>query len=156
MASARRNPLGPLALAMAVSVTLGFGLARGLQATDDLRSQLDLFSQILYLVQNNYVDPPDNQKLIRGAIDGMLRTLDPHTVFVRGSDPRALARCFLAEDDVLSLRFEPGAVVVETSKPDSFYSRLTQLATTGEAGAVDEVTSPDDNLQAVFRYLVKQ
>jgi len=36
-----------------------------------------------------------------------------------------------------------------------FYSRLTEVAASGEAGAVEEVTSPDDNLQAVFNYLVK-
>ena len=56
----------------------------------------------------------------------------------------------------MSLRFEPGAVVVETERPDSFYGRLTALAASGECGSIDEVTSPDDNLQAVFRYLVKQ
>ena len=33
---------------------------------------------------------------------------------------------------------------------------LTELAASGEAGPIDEVTSPDDNLQAVFQYLVKQ
>jgi hypothetical protein len=32
---------------------------------------------------------------------------------------------------------------------------LTALAAAGEGGGIDEVTSPDDNLQAVFRYLVK-
>jgi hypothetical protein len=36
-----------------------------------------------------------------------------------------------------------------------FYARLTELAASGEAGQVEEVTSPDDNLQAVFQYLVK-
>ena len=35
-------------------------------------------------------------------------------------------------------------------------SRLTELAASGEGGAIEEVTSPDDNLQAVFTYLVKQ
>jgi hypothetical protein len=75
---------------------------------------------------------------------------------VRGADPRALARRFLAEDDVLSLKFETGAVVVETARPDSFYARLTELAASGDAGQIDEVQSPDDNLQAVFKYLVKQ
>ena len=82
MPSQRRTSLGPLGVAMALSLLLGFGLARGLLATDDLRSQLDLFTQVLYLVQNHYVDPPDNEKLIKGAIDGMLRTLDPHTVYL--------------------------------------------------------------------------
>jgi ABC-2 type transport system ATP-binding protein len=46
-------------------------------------------------------------------------------------------------------------VTVETGKPDAFYSRLTELAATGEYGLIEEVTSPDDNLQAVFQYLVK-
>ena len=62
MPSFRRSSLGPLAVAMSLALLLGFGLARGIQATDDLRGQLDLFSQVLYLVQNNYVDVPDNQK----------------------------------------------------------------------------------------------
>ena len=76
-------------------------------------------------------------------------------MFVRASDPRGLAREFLTHADVLSLRFEPGAVVVETARPDAFYGRLTDLAASGDAGRIDEVTSPDDNLQAVFQYLVK-
>ena len=50
---------------------------------------------------------------------------------------------------------KPGAVVVETGKPDEFYAGLTDLVATGACGAVEEVTSPDDNLQAVFKYLVK-
>jgi ABC-2 type transport system ATP-binding protein len=79
----------------------------------------------------------------------------PHTVFIRAEEPRQLARQFLADTDVISLRFEDRAVIVETARPDAFYTRLTELAATGEAGTIDEVTSPDDNLQAVFKYLVK-
>ena len=56
---------------------------------------------------------------------------------------------------MLSLRFEDSAVVVQTARPDAFYARLTGLAASGEFGAIHEVTSPDDNLQAVFEYLVK-
>ena len=33
-----------------------------------------------------------------------------------------------------SLKFEPGAVVVETGKPDAFYARLTGMAASGEFG----------------------
>ena len=61
----------------------------------------------------------------------------------------------LARADVISMRFEPGAVIVETGKPDEFYGGLTDLVASGACGAVEEVTSPDDNLQAVFQYLVK-
>ena len=113
--------------------------------------EIEAMTSNILLINNGRILAEGNVHSIRELID-----THPHTVYVRGADPRALARKFLAEDDVLSLRFEPGAVVVETSKPDLFYARLTHLATTAEAGAVDEVTSPDDNLQAVFRYLVKQ
>ena len=113
--------------------------------------EIESMTSNILLINNGRIVAEGNVHAIRELID-----THPHTVFVRGADPRALARKFLAEDDVLSLRFEPGAVIVETAKPDSFYGRLTTLATTGEAGAIDEVTSPDDNLQAVFKYLVKQ
>jgi carboxyl-terminal processing protease len=91
---------------MALSLLLGFGLARGLQATDDLRSQLDLFSQILYLVQNNYVDVPDNKKLISGAIDGMLKTLDPHTVYLPEQRAQRMDEEFQGEYSGIGVQFD--------------------------------------------------
>jgi ABC-2 type transport system ATP-binding protein len=113
--------------------------------------EIEAMTSNILLINNGRIVAEGNVHQIRELID-----THPHTVHVRGADPRALARQFLAADDVLSLKFEPGAVVVETAKPDSFYQRLTELAVTGEAGTIDEVGSPDDNLQAVFRYLVKQ
>ncbi|TMQ65276.1 MAG: S41 family peptidase [Candidatus Eisenbacteria bacterium] len=106
MASFRRNSLGPLAVAMGLSLLLGFGMARGLFATDDLRSQLDLFSQVLYLVQNNYVEPPDNPKLVKGAIDGMLRTLDPHSVFLQPQRARRMDEEFHGEYSGIGIQFD--------------------------------------------------
>jgi ABC-2 type transport system ATP-binding protein len=113
--------------------------------------EIESMTSNILLINNGRILAEGNVHSIRELID-----THPHTVYVRGADPRALARRFLAEDDVLSLRFEPGAVVVETARPDAFYGRLTALAASGDAGTIDEVTSPDDNLQAVFRYLVKQ
>jgi ABC-2 type transport system ATP-binding protein len=113
--------------------------------------EIESMTSNILLINNGRIVAEGNVHQIRDLID-----THPHTVYVRGSHPRELARRFLADDDVLSLRLEPGAVVVETSRPDGFYARLTELAASGEAGAVEEVQSPDDNLQAVFRYLVKQ
>jgi hypothetical protein len=61
----------------------------------------------------------------------------------------------VANDDVLSVRFEDDAVFVQTAKPDAFYARVTEMAANNGAGDIYEITSPDDNLQAVFEYLVK-
>ena len=113
--------------------------------------EIESMTSNILLINNGRIVAEGNVHQIRDLID-----THPHTVYVRGADPRALARRFLAEDDVLSLKFEPGAVIVETSRPDSFYARLTELAASGDAGQIDEVQSPDDNLQAVFKYLVKQ
>jgi ABC-2 type transport system ATP-binding protein len=113
--------------------------------------EIESMTSNILLINNGRILAEGNVHQIRDLID-----THPHTVYVRGADPRALARRFLAEDDVLSLKFETDAVIVETSRPDNFYARLTELAATGEAGQIDEVQSPDDNLQAVFKYLVKQ
>ena len=113
--------------------------------------EVEAMTSNILLINNGRILAEGNVHQIRDLID-----THPHTVFVRGADPRALARRFMAEDDVLSLTFEPGAVIVETSRPDHFYARLTELAASGEAGRIDEVQSPDDNLQAVFKFLVKQ
>jgi ABC-2 type transport system ATP-binding protein len=95
--------------------------------------------------------------LAEGVVHAIRDLIDehPHTVYVRADDPRGLARDFIDRIDVRSLRFEDGAVIVETGKPDAFYTRVTELAASGEYGTIEEVTSPDDNLQAVFQYLVK-
>jgi ABC-2 type transport system ATP-binding protein len=113
--------------------------------------EVEAMTSNILLINNGRIVAEGNVHQIRELIDE-----HPHTVFIRAQAPRDLARTLLTEDGVISLRFEPGAIVVETSRPDAFYARLTDMAASGEAGAIDEVTSPDDNLQAVFRYLVKQ
>ena len=112
--------------------------------------EIEAMTSNILLINNGRILAEGNVHQIRDLIDE-----HPHTVYIRADDPRALARRFLADDDVLSLKFEPGAIIVQTGKPDVFYARLTDLAASGDAGAVGEVTSPDDNLAAVFQYLVK-
>jgi ABC-2 type transport system ATP-binding protein len=104
----------------------------------------------ILLINQGRILAEGNVHQIRDLIDE-----HPHTVYVKAERPRALALEFLSADDVLSLKFEDQAVVAETAKPDLFYARLTAIAASGEFGAIHEVTSPDDNLQAVFEYLVK-
>ena len=112
--------------------------------------EIEAMTSNILLVHNGRILAEGNVHQIRDLIDE-----HPHTVYIKAADPRALARRFLADDNILSLKFDPGALIIQTGRPDVFYTRLTELAATGEAGDVDEVTSPDDNLQAVFEYLVK-
>nr|WP_137677001.1 S41 family peptidase [Parerythrobacter lutipelagi] len=41
-------------------------------------------------IKANYVEPVEDEKLIRGAIDGMLASLDPHSAYLDGSDLQRL------------------------------------------------------------------
>src|SRR5687767_12490699 len=113
--------------------------------------EVEAMTSNILLINNGRIVAEGNVHQIRDLIDE-----HPHTVFIRAQDPRVLARTLLVDEGVISLRFEPGALVIETARPDAFYARLTDMAASGEGGVIDEVTSPDDNLQAVFKYLVKQ
>jgi ABC-2 type transport system ATP-binding protein len=112
--------------------------------------EVESMTSNILLINNGRILAEGNIHQIRDLIDE-----HPHMVHIRAADPRALARRFLADEDVLSLQLEPGALVVQTARPDAFYGRLTEIAASGELGVVEEVTSPDDTLAAVFEYLVK-
>ncbi len=113
--------------------------------------EVESMTSNILLINNGRILAEGNVHQIRELIDE-----HPHTVSIRAADPRALARALIAEVGMISLRFEPPGLVVQTARPDAFYARLTDMAASGEGGVIDEVTSPDDNLQAVFKYLVKQ
>ena len=112
--------------------------------------EIESMTANILLINQGRILAEGNVHQIRDLIDE-----HPHTVYIKADQPRALAREFLTHDDVLSLKFEEEAVVVQTGRPDAFYARLTDLAASGSLGVIHEVTSPDDNLQAVFKYLVK-
>jgi ABC-2 type transport system ATP-binding protein len=81
----------------------------------------------------------------------------PHRIVLVCDDYRALAAKVVGWEDVEGIRMlsQQSAVLVETRKPDAFYGRLPGLATDGFAG-IREVYSEDDNLEAVFQYLVSR
>jgi len=123
---------------------------RSIIVSSHILHEIESMTANILLINQGRILAEGNVHQIRDLIDE-----HPHTVLIRADQPRALAREFLAAEDVLSLRFEADAVVVQTARPDRFYARLTVLAASGELGTIHEVTSPDDNLQAVFQYLVK-
>ncbi|MBO9671526.1 MAG: S41 family peptidase [Sphingobium sp.] len=52
----------------------------------EIDKQLTLFLTVFQRVRNGYVDKVDDKALIKGAIDGMLASLDPHSSYMDGSD----------------------------------------------------------------------
>jgi len=45
-------------------------------------NKLKVFSEILSIIESNYVDPTKNDSMIEGAINGMVKSLDPHTSYM--------------------------------------------------------------------------
>jgi ABC-2 type transport system ATP-binding protein len=123
---------------------------RSVIVSSHILHEIESMTSNILLINQGRILAEGNVHQIRDLIDE-----HPHTVYIKADQPRALAREFLAQDDVLSLRFEAAAIIVQTATPDAFYARLTAVAASGEFGIIHEVTSPDDNLQAVFEYLVK-
>ncbi len=62
-------------------------------STDDLQEtykNLEVFSNVLSIVQQNYVEDIDTKETLEGAIKGMLTSLDPHSSFLNPSDFKEL------------------------------------------------------------------
>src|SRR5262249_61996962 len=57
-------------------------------SNSELYSQLDLFGEVLSRVRSDYVEKPDDQKLVEDAIRGMLMALDPHSTYLTAKEFR--------------------------------------------------------------------
>jgi ABC-2 type transport system ATP-binding protein len=143
--------MDPIARRKTIRMIKDWGRAgKSVIVSSHILHEIESMTSNILLINQGRILAEGNVHQIRDLIDE-----HPHTVYIKAERTRELAREFLTQDDLLSLRFEDEAVVVQTARPDVFYARLTELAASGELGTIHEVTSPDDNLQAVFQYLVK-
>jgi len=94
------------------------------------------------------------QVLAEGNVYEIRKLIDrqPHRIRVECDQPRAVATALAGADHVARIVFERGAVLVETRDPDRCYDLLAE-AVLGGGVAVSSLTSPDNNLGAVFEYL---
>jgi carboxyl-terminal processing protease len=56
--------------------------AKAAASAADTYSQLNLFGEVFERVRADYVEKPDDTKLMEGAIDGMVTSLDPHSRYM--------------------------------------------------------------------------
>lgn len=77
-------------VAVLASALVGGLLGRGVLAESDaLAREYRVFTSALSAIEREYVEPVDATRLVYAAIDGMLKTLDPHSSFM---DPRTYAQ----------------------------------------------------------------
>jgi ABC-2 type transport system ATP-binding protein len=94
------------------------------------------------------------QVLAEGNVYEIRRLIDkhPHRIRIDCDRPRELGAALAGGEHVARVQFDRGAVIVETRDPDRCYDEIA--AQVLERGvAVRAMTSPDNNLGAVFEYL---
>jgi ABC-2 type transport system ATP-binding protein len=97
------------------------------------------------------------QVLAEGNIYRIREMIDehPHQIRVECDRARELAAKLVVSADVHSVHFEQeGEMVLETRNPDGCYPLIPKLALAG-GFKIRSLTSPDNNLQAVFDYLTQ-
>jgi ABC-2 type transport system ATP-binding protein len=94
------------------------------------------------------------QVLAEGNIYEIRRLIDrhPHRIRVECDRPREIAAAVAGAEHVVRLALERRALVIETRDPDRCYDDLA-LAITERGVDLRAMTSPDNNLGAVFEYL---
>lgn len=111
--------------------------------------EIEAITQSILLINHGRILAEGNISEIRALIDE-----HPHKVFISCDRPRDLAAICVDFENVASVKFEAEkSVVIETFKPDQFYDSLPEIVVMNKI-AIDQIYSPDDNLQAVFKYLV--
>ena len=106
-------------------VRIGFGSSAKAAAADTYR-QLNLFGDVFERVRADYVEKPDDSKLIESAINGMLSGLDPHSSYM---EPKAF------RDMQVQTRGEFGGLGIEVTMEDGLIKVVAPIDETPAAKA---------------------
>ena len=142
----RKTSLILLGAAAGVALTLittqpriVFDGARAQAAAADTYRQLSLFGDVFERVRSDYVEKPDDGKLVESAINGMLAGLDPHSSYMDSKSFR---------DMQVQTRGEFGGLGIEVTMEDGLIKVVAPIDETpaAKAGimANDIITHLDD------------
>ena len=112
--------------------------------------EIEAMTSEIVLIHQGKIFAKGDIHRIRGLIDS-----HPHQVSIRCQEPRRLAQELIDCDFVLSMDFglDGRSLTVKTNQRDLFFTALIRLIAETNL-EIEEITSPDDNLQAVFDYLI--
>ena len=113
--------------------------------------EVDMMSDRVVLLNNGYV-------VAEGAITGVRDEMDvehPMQVLIRCNRPSVLAAQMFAKTEVVEARVhdDKQGLFVKTRNPDQFYLSLNEVVAQGEI-SVESITPVDDDLSAVYDYLI--
>ena len=108
-------------------------------AVSDTYRELNLFGDVFERVRADYVEKPDDSKLVESAINGMLAGLDPHSSYM---DPKSF------RDMQVQTRGEFGGLGIEVTMEDGLVKVVAPIDDTpaAKAGVManDVITHLDD------------
>ncbi len=87
-----------------------FSGGAAIAATGDIYKKLTLYGDIFEKVRSDYVEKPDESKLIEASINGMLSSLDPHSAYL---DPKSF------KDMQVTTKGEFGGLGIEVTMEDA-------------------------------------
>jgi ABC-2 type transport system ATP-binding protein len=141
----------PLVRTEIIALIRGFAAAGGSAVVSShVLHEIEALTRRIVLIHRGRLVAEGEIGEIRDLIDR-----HPHTVRVATDRARELAAALAAEPEVVEILIEEGALRVRTPKPDAFYRKLPAIALERGCG-IREISSPDDNLEAVFRYLTER
>jgi ABC-2 type transport system ATP-binding protein len=113
--------------------------------------EVEQMTSHLLLLQRGRLLATGDLKVIRSLIDK-----HPQQIRIETSEPRQVAALLAALPNVVSLEFTPGeeALQLEVRQANEFYDSLADLALEQKL-PITGLSSPDNNLESVFKYLVK-
>ena len=130
-------------LTLAVTLPQGAHLVEAAMAAagaDNIYSQLNLFGDVFERIKSDYVEKPDDAKLVEGAINGMISSLDPHSRYMNAKG---------WSDMQETTHGEFGGLGIEVTMEDGFIKVVAPIDETpaAKAGIVsgDIITQIDDD-----------
>jgi ABC-2 type transport system ATP-binding protein len=145
------NGMDPIGRRKTIKLVKELGSAgKSIIVSSHILYEIEAMTSNVLLINNGRILAEGNVHEIRELIDE-----HPHNVYIHCDKPRLLASILVEYDYIASVKLgtTDGSLVVETLKPDDFYSRLPEIVLENNI-KIENLHSPDDNLQAVFRYLV--
>jgi ABC-2 type transport system ATP-binding protein len=126
------------------------GEGRTIIVSSHVLPEIEAMTKRIILIHQGKIFAQGDIHYIRDLID-----THPHIISIKCSNARQLASKFIQQDYVLKVHFSSSndSLLIETNNRDKLFSLLPSLFIENKI-EVHEITSPDDNLQAVFDYLV--
>ncbi|UCF67457.1 MAG: ABC transporter ATP-binding protein [Acidobacteriota bacterium] len=145
------NGLDPMARAETIDLFRELATeGKHLILSSHILHEVDLISDSVILLNEGYV-------VAEGDIRGVRSEMESHPlqIFIRCEKPEVLAAKVFAQDAVVEVRIHDDrrGLLVSTRNPDSFYLLLNQIVL-AEDLEIEHVTPADENVQAVYRYLI--